>query len=149
MQALNFPEYTFNIKQESNNRYIFDEIRKKYLVLTPEEWVRQHVVKFLICEKKYPPGRIAIETGLKVHQTSKRSDVVVYNSNAQPFIVVECKAPEVKITQKVFEQIAAYNIQFKAPLLFVTNGLDHFYCYIDLAKKKYSFIKDLPLFTNQ
>lgn len=146
MQALNFPEYTFKIKTDSGKHYIFDEIRKKYLVLTPEEWVRQHVVQFLIQEKSYPAGRIALETGLQVNQLQRRSDLVVYDENAQPFIIVECKAASVKITQTVFEQIAAYNIRFKAPLLFVTNGLEHYYCYISHSTKQWHFIKELPPF---
>jgi len=141
---LNLPDYTFTLKKEQGKPYIFDEVRKKYLVLTPEEWVRQNYIKFLIAERGFPSSLFQIETGLYVNKTLKRTDVVICNSTGEPMVIVECKAPSVKITQDVFDQIARYNITLKTSFLVVTNGLSHFYCKIDLDKKNYSFLKDIP-----
>src|SRR5690554_7513928 len=105
---------------------IFDEIRKKFLVLTPEEWVRLHVVQFLIREHKYAKGLINVEKQLKVNNLSKRYDVVVFNKNGSVFMIVECKAPSVPIDQVTFDQVARYNLALKAQYLMVTNGLQHY-----------------------
>ncbi|MBC7915232.1 MAG: type I restriction enzyme HsdR N-terminal domain-containing protein [Pyrinomonadaceae bacterium] len=144
---LNFPAYSFKIKQEIDVTYIFDELRKKFLVLTPEEWVRQHVVKFLILEKGYPRSLIQLEGGLKLNTLQKRTDIIVFNNKGEKVLLIECKAPSIKITQKVFDQIARYNIIHKVPLLFVSNGLEHFVCEIDLREKKYHFVDELPHFS--
>lgn len=141
---LNLPLYTFTLKKENGKPFIFDEIRKKFLVLTPEEWVRQNYVKFLIEERRFPPSLFQIETGLYVNNTLKRTDIVVCNSEGTPLVIVECKAPSVKITQNVFDQIARYNITLKTSFLAVTNGMSHFYCKIDVESKKYQFVKDIP-----
>lgn len=143
---LNFPTYNFRIKEETGTYFIFDETRKKYLVLTPEEWVRQHVVQFIIREKGYPKSLIKLEGGLKLNSLQKRTDVVVYNTAGEKILLIECKAPSVKITQNVFDQIARYNIVHKVPLLFVSNGLEHFCCEIDFRAKNYKFIEHLPSF---
>lgn len=143
---LNFPAYNFKIKEETGTYFIFDETRKKYLVLTPEEWVRQHVVQFIIKEKGYPKSLIKLEGGLKLNSLQKRTDVVVYNTTGEKILLIECKAPSVKITQSVFDQIARYNIVHKVPLLLVSNGLEHFCCEIDFDAKKYKFIEHLPSF---
>lgn len=144
--ALNFPSYPFKIKQGDNVAYIFDEIRKKFLVLTPEEWVRQHVVQYIIQEKGYPKSLIKLEGGLRLHSLQKRTDIMVYNTLGEKILLVECKAPSVKITQKAFDQIARYNIIHQVPLLFVSNGLEHFTCHINLQERNYQFVENLPHF---
>ena len=127
LTALNFPAFDVRTKTEGKRTLIFDSIRKKYVALTPEEWVRQHLIHYLITEKKYPATLISVETPLKYAHVDKRSDVLVHDRNGQPLMLAECKAPEVAITQKVFEQIAVYNLAIQAPCLMVTNGLQH-YC---------------------
>lgn len=127
MQPLNLPEYSFRWKVENNNHYIFDGIRKKFLLLTPEEWVRQNITAFLIEDRKFPPGLISAESGIKVNTLSRRYDILVYSKNRNPLVLVECKAPHIKITQKVFDQIIAYNYSVRAAFLLVTNGLQHFF----------------------
>jgi hypothetical protein len=143
---LNFQAYPFKLKQDEKAIYIFDEIRKKYLVLTPEEWVRQHVVKFLINEKGYAKSLIKLEGGLKLNTLQKRTDIVVFNPQGEKILLVECKAPAINITQKTFDQIARYNIIHKVPLLMVSNGLQHYFCKIDFNTSSYSFVESLPHF---
>mgnify|MGYP001185120670 FL=1 len=126
MQKLNFPEYLFRFKNSENKVLIFDEIRKKFVALTPEEWVRQHVVKFLLEEKKYPKSYINVEKNIKINGLTKRYDIVVFNPDGSIFLLVECKAPEVSITQNVFDQIARYNLKLNAQYLMVTNGLNNY-----------------------
>ncbi|QJD94455.1 type I restriction enzyme HsdR N-terminal domain-containing protein [Mucilaginibacter robiniae] len=144
LQPLHLPPYPFKLTEQNEQLFIYDEIRKKNLVLTPEEWVRQHFVQYLIREKKYPKALIKLEGGLQVHGRPRRSDIVVFNSDGQKTLMVECKAPAVEITQKVFDQIARYNITHQAPLLAVTNGLQHYYCLIDVPNKTYKFVQELP-----
>lgn len=144
MQKLNFPSYSFRIKSSENKTLIFDIIRKKYVVLTPEEWVRQHVVLFLIEEKKYPISLIAVEKQLKINSLLKRTDVVVFNTKGTPEILIECKAPSVAISQATFDQIARYNLTAQSNYLMVTNGLDHYFCLIDVENETYVFLKDIP-----
>ena len=143
MLQLNFPNYTFKIKNIENEDYIFDEIRKKYIKLTKEEWVRQNCVNFLVKEKKFPQVLINVEKTLKINNLSKRYDIVVYNSDGSIKLLVECKSPEIKITQKTFDQIAIYNMSLKADLLMVTNGINHYYCKIDYENQCYKFINDI------
>ncbi|MEI6866689.1 type I restriction enzyme HsdR N-terminal domain-containing protein [Flavicella sp.] len=144
MIILNLPPCKFKIKNSENKRLIFDNLRKKYIVLTPEEWVRQHYVSYLINEKKYPESIIAIEKQLTINGLKKRTDILIFNKNGLPDIIVECKAPSVKITQSTFDQIARYNLKLNAKYLVVTNGLSHFYCQIDKKKEVYTFLKDIP-----
>ena len=144
MQELNFPSYAFRLKSSENKTLIFDIIRKKYVVLTPEEWVRQHVLRFLLEEKNYPASLIAVERQLKIHTRTKRTDIVVYNTQGTPEVLIECKAPSVKITQDAFDQIARYNLTANASYLMVTNGLSHFFCQIDAENETYVFLKDIP-----
>ncbi|MGK0325182.1 MAG: hypothetical protein ACJA1D_000521 [Polaribacter sp.] len=144
MQKLNLPTYNFKFKSSENKTLIFDKLRKKYMVLTPEEWVRQHFVYFLIEEKKYPVSLIAIEKQLTINNLKKRSDILVFNTDGKPEIIVECKAPSIKITQDAFDQIARYNLKLKAKYLIVTNGLEHFYCKMDFKKETYIFLKMIP-----
>ena len=146
MQVLNFPSYSFRIKSSENRLAIFDVIRKKFVVLQPEEWVRQHVVHYLMETKGYPKIRINVEKQLQVNELKKRYDVVVFNSEGGVDILVECKAPDISITQETFDQIARYNYKLKANLLMVTNGLTHYYCKTDYRSEKYSFLKDIPDF---
>ena len=144
MQKLNLPNYNFKLKSSENKTLIFDKLRKKYMVLTPEEWVRQHFVSFLIEEKKYPVSLIALEKQLTINNRKKRTDILVFNSDGNPDIIVECKAPSIKISQDTFDQIARYNLKLKANYLIVTNGLEHFYCKMDFENETYVFLKEIP-----
>ncbi|WP_418262856.1 type I restriction enzyme HsdR N-terminal domain-containing protein [Flavobacterium faecale] len=148
MQKLQFPPYSFRFKNSENKVAIFDEIRKKFIILTPEEWVRQHVVRFLLEEKQIPKSLINVEKLLKVNGLNKRYDVVVFNSDGSIHILVECKAPEVKITQGVFDQIARYNLTMNAEYLMVTNGLNHYFCQMDYENERYDFLPQLPQYKN-
>ena len=149
MRQLNFSKYKFRFKNSENKVAIFDVIRKKFIVLTPEEWVRQHVVQFLLEEKNYPKSLINVEKVLKVNGLRKRYDVVVYNSDGSIFILVECKAPEIKIAQATFDQIATYNMTLNAQFLMVTNGLNHYFCQMDFENEKYQFLTELPIYQIQ
>ena len=144
MQNLNFPNYSFRFKNSENKVSIFDEIRKKFILLTPEEWVRQHVVQFLLQDKKYPKSYINVEKLIKINDLSKRYDGVVFEPNGEIFLLIECKAPEVPISQQTFDQIARYNLVLKAKYLMVTNGLNHYFCQMDFENEKYVFLKELP-----
>ena len=148
MQQLNFPNYTFRFKNSENKVSIFDEIRKKFIILTPEEWVRQNVVQYLLQEKKYSKSYINVEKLIKVNDLNKRYDIIVYQSNGEIFLLVECKAPEVKITQETFNQIARYNLTLNSKYLMVTNGVNHYFCEMDFINEKYNFLKELPKFEN-
>ena len=141
---LNLASFPFKLKREGEALFIFDELRKKFLVLTPEEWVRQHVVRFLITEKKFPRPLIKLEGGLKPNTLQKRTDIVVFDRSGRSLAIVECKAPHVRITQEVFDQIARYNMVHQAPWLMVSNGLDHYCCRIDFATNSYAFVPEIP-----
>jgi len=149
MQKLNFPVYSFRFKNSENKVSIFDEIRKKFILLTPEEWVRQHVVQFLLQDKKYPKSYINVEKLIKINDLSKRYDGVVFQPNGEIFLLIECKAPEVSISQQTFDQIARYNLVLKAKYLMVTNGLNHYFCQMDFENEKYVFLRELPEYSNQ
>ncbi|TDD94852.1 type I restriction enzyme HsdR N-terminal domain-containing protein [Flavobacterium cellulosilyticum] len=144
MQQLNFPVYNFRFKNSENKVSIFDEIRKKFIILTPEEWVRQHVVRYLLEEKKYPKSLINVEKVLNVNGLRKRYDVVVFYPDGSIFVLIECKAPEIKTAQATFDQIARYNMTLKAEYLMVTNGLNHYFCQMDFGNEKYVFLRELP-----
>jgi hypothetical protein len=144
MKQLQFPTYSFRFKNSENKVAIFDEIRKKFIIVTPEEWVRQHVVQFLLQDKKYPKSHINVEKLLKINSLTKRYDIVVFKPDGNITILVECKAPEVKITQSAFDQIARYNMTLNADYLMVTNGLNHYFCKMDYENEKYDFLTDLP-----
>jgi hypothetical protein len=141
---LNLTPYPFKLKEIDKQLFIFDELRKKDLVLTPEEWVRQHFIQYLINQKKYPKTLIKLEGGLKLNQLQKRTDILVFDLNGKPNILIECKATSVKINQKVFDQIASYNIIHQVNYLVVTNGLNHYYCEMDYENKNYRFIETIP-----
>jgi hypothetical protein len=140
---LNFPEYIFKIKQELSSHQIFDVVRKKYVALTPEEWVRQHVIHLLIQKKKMAKGLMQVETTVKYNRMNIRCDVLVYTNELKPFLLVECKAPGVEITQAAFDQIARYNMPLKVKYLMLTNGLFHYYCLMDYERNSYSFVDDI------
>lgn len=144
MQKLNFPDFSFRFKNSENKVLVFDEIRKKFIVLTPEEWVRIHVVQFLMVEKNYPKSLINVEKVIKINGLTKRYDIVVFQPNGNIFLVVECKQPNVPISQTVFDQIARYNLTLKADYLMVTNGLNHYFCQMDFEKESYLFLNDIP-----
>jgi type I site-specific restriction endonuclease len=147
MQKLNFNNYTFRFKNSENKVAIFDEIRKKFIILTPEEWVRQHVVRFLLEEKKYPKSYVNVEKIIKINGLTKRYDIVVFQPDGSIFLLVECKAPAITISQSTFDQIARYNMSLNATLMMVTNGLNHYFCQMDYEQEKYSFLQDLPEYT--
>ncbi|MEQ8908073.1 MAG: type I restriction enzyme HsdR N-terminal domain-containing protein [Vicingaceae bacterium] len=144
MRALNLPQYPFKIIQEGKKTKIFDAIRRGFFVLTPEEWVRQNLIQFLIEDRAYPKGLIAIEKGLKVNGLPKRFDALVYHQNGNPKLLVECKAPEIQIDQKAFDQIARYNYSLKLPYLLVSNGLQHYCAKVNWQTKEFEFLNDIP-----
>ena len=147
MQKLNFPTYPFRLKNSKNKRLIFDEIRKIFVILQDEEWVRQHCIQYLIQEKNYPKSLINVEKELRVNNLRKRYDIVVYNPDGGIHLIVECKAPKIKINQETFDQIARYNLALNATYLMITNGLNHYYCTMDFIEKRYVFLKDIPEYT--
>lgn len=144
MQKLNFPAYSFRFKNSENKEYVFDEIRKKFILLTPEEWVRIHVIRFLVVEKKYPKSWINVEKKIEINGLIKRYDVVVYQPDGTIFLLVECKQTKVEINQASFDQIARYNLSLRAEFLMVTNGLNHYFCKMDFEQKQYLFLADIP-----
>jgi type I site-specific restriction endonuclease len=145
---LNLPEHPFKITFKESQYYIFDEIRKKHLVLTPEEWVRQHFIQYLIKEKSFPKSLIQIEAGLTLNRLQKRTDIVVFNNSGERIMVVECKAPSIKIDQSVFDQAARYNSVHKTGWICVTNGLKHCYAKINHIDESFAFVQDLPDYTD-
>lgn len=147
LTPLNFPPYPFRLQEREGGLYIFDELRKKHLLCTPEEWVRQHLVQYMISQKLYPRGLVRIEGGLSVNERRRRSDVLFYNSLGEEHLLAECKSPAVKITDKVFSQVALYNTQHRAKYLLVTNGLEHFCCEMDYEHHSYRFINSIPAYT--
>jgi hypothetical protein len=146
LEKLNLPEYFFKIRTIANNKEIFDPIRKKYIFLTSEEWVRQNFIRYLIEERKFPASLIAIEKTITVNKLKKRCDVVIYDRNRKPLILVECKASSVKITQSSFDQGARYNLSLNVKYLIVTNGINHYSCTIEREKKSYVFLEDVPFY---
>ncbi len=146
MRRLNFPEYALQYKTIEDKEYIFDIIRKKYLVVGPEEIVRQHLIHFLIEERHYPKGRINVEKQLILNKMKRRTDLMVFDVNAQPILIAECKAPEIKISQETFEQVARYNLVYQVAHLLVTNGLQHFCCRIDLKNGQFNFLENIPFY---
>ena len=146
LQPLQLPPYPFKIINDNGRLTLFDDIRKKHIVLTPEEWVRQHFVQYLINQKGYPKSLIRLEGGLKFHGNTRRTDIVVFNTSGEKILLIECKAPSVKIDQKVFDQVARYNMVHRVSLLAVSNGLNHYYCRINFLDNSYRFIDDIPAY---
>jgi hypothetical protein len=144
---LNIPEYNFRIRKNVNGKHeIFDEYRRKYIIITPEEWVRQNFLRFLKEERRYPAGLISVEKGISVNNLKKRFDAVVYNKSGKPNVLIEFKAPEVRIDQKVMEQISAYNLNLHVKYLIVSNGVVHYCCKIDFSSGQISFLNNIPYF---
>lgn len=144
MLSLNLPTFEAKVILKEGKRMIFDPVRRKYVALTPEEWVRQHFVNFLIHYKGFPPALIGNEIALRLHHTSKRCDTIVYNRFLAPLMIVEYKAPSVEISRAVFDQIARYNHALRVQFLAVSNGLRHFCCRIDYETMGYTFLEDFP-----
>lgn len=147
MQKLNLPPYNANIKSDNGRNLIFDVLRGKYVALTPEEWVRQNFVQYLINYKNYSRSLMNNEIPLRLNGTSKRCDTVVFSNTAVPKMIIEYKAPEIKITQKVFNQITRYNMVLKVDYLVVSNGLNHYCCKMDYENQGYIFLEDVPDFS--
>jgi len=144
MQMLNFPTYAFRYKIKENKRWVFDGIRKKFVVLTPEEWVRQNAVQFLMREKKYPQSLVNVEKQIRLGDLAKRYDLVVFNPDGTLFLLGECKATSIPLTQDVFDQLARYNQALNAEFLWITNGLRHLCFQVDKVSEKYILIPEIP-----
>jgi predicted type IV restriction endonuclease len=146
MNHLNLPAFEYKLKKEAGKHYILDLIRRKYVALTPEEWVRQHFVHHLINDLKYPKSLFKVESGLKFNNLQKRSDILIHNREGKAWMLVECKSPDIKLTQKAFNQIAVYNMTIGAQYLAVTNGMAHFCCKARTAQVEAEFLPDFPPF---
>ena len=146
MQELNLPVYDFRIKTEGTKKYIFDSVRKRFVLLTPEEWVRQHFIRYLIEEKKYPKSLMAVEKQITLNGKLFRFDLLVYRRTGQPLLIAEFKAPNVKITQETFDQVVRYNMALKVERVVVSNGKQHFVCEINYKENSYRFLKEVPEF---
>ena len=145
---LNLPKYNARIRNDNGLLKIHDRIRQKFVALTPEEWVRQHFINHLIDNLGYPQSLMANEIGVTLNGTRRRCDSVVFNHAGKPLVIIEYKAPEVSISQKVFDQIVRYNMVLHAAYLFVSNGLTHYCCSIDYTDGSYSFLKEIPPYIN-
>ena len=146
MPQLNLPKVALKTKSVEGTIQVFDVIRKKYFVLTPEEWVRQHFIHYLNNEKNYPMGLMGVEKMVKYNALKTRADIMLYTTEGKAKMIVECKAPNVKITQDTFNQIAKYNFKLKVPFLVVTNGMQHFCCRMDYENNSISFLEEVPTF---
>ena len=147
MLELNLPPFEKKITTEGNKCSIFDIIRRRYVALTPEEWVRQHFVHFLIEHKGYPQSLMGNEVSLDLNGMSRRCDTVVFDRSLKPRVIIEYKAPTVKVTQRVFDQICRYNIVLQVDYLIVSNGLDHYCCRVDYASQSYQFLPEIPTYS--
>ena len=148
MQELNLPKYEIRIGRKDGRLTIFDFLRRRYVALTPEEWVRQHFIHFLVEHKSYPQGLLANEVELSVGDKSLRCDSVLYDRALRPRMIVEYKAPHIKLTQKVFQQIATYNLLLHVDYLVVSNGIEHHCVKMDYENEKYLFLEDIPEYKN-
>jgi hypothetical protein len=146
VDKLNFPSYDYRVRNHGQSKQIFDSIRKKYVALTPEEWVRQHMISYLISEKNYPASLMAVETPLMLNKLRKRADVVAYGRDGKPLVLVECKSSSVNVSQSSFDQAARYCIATAIKLIIITNGLDHYCAEIDNENCKYKFLEKIPLY---
>ena len=146
MDEINLPAFPFRYKDIGQRKYIFDSFRKKYVLLTAEENVRQHFAHFLINKFNYPAGRIGIEVSLKYGSVERRCDIVVYNKNRRPALIVEFKAASVDITEAVFDQIVRYHMVLKSPFIAVTNGIRHFCCKLNDENARWDFLSSFPFY---
>jgi len=147
MKQLNLPAFSFRILHRAGKPYIFDDFRKRYVALTPEEWVRQHFLRWLKDHLGYPGGLMAVEASLQYNRMPRRADAIIYGTGGNPLMIIECKAPEVAITQDVFDQVARYNYPFGVGYLVVTNGREHFCCVRDEKKQTWQFLEEVPPFS--
>jgi len=148
LKQLNLPEYSFRISGKEGAKMILDPVRKKYVKLTPEEWVRQNFIQYLINAGGYPPGLMGVEVLFNLNRLKRRVDILIHNRAGVPVMIVECKAPEIKIDDKVFDQIVCYNLGLQVPYIVVTNGIDHYACRIDFTTNKYEFLLVIPLYND-
>lgn len=148
MEKLNLPEFEFRFRTVDQKDQIFDIIRKKFIALTPEEWVRQNFLMYLVSEKNYPSSLISVEAGLKLYKKKKRTDIVVHDNMGKPLLIVECKASGIKIDETVFEQVVRYNMALKVNFLVLTNGIRHYCCTIDYKNNSVKFLKEVPDYKN-
>jgi hypothetical protein len=146
MRKLNLPEYDFLYKDDGEIRYVMDVFRKRYVLLTPEEEVRQRFARYLVEEKEYPPSLMMTEYALKLNTMIRRCDILVHKPAGKPALLVECKAPEIQINQAAFDQVARYNLVFNVKYLMLTNGLKHYCCFVNFDTQKVSFLKEIPLY---
>ena len=146
-EQLNLPPYDVRLKDENVRQQIFDVLRRRYVTLTPEEWVRQHFVHFLLEQKGYPKGLLCNEIELKIGEKKLRCDTVLYNREMTPRMIIEYKAPHIPLTQRVFDQITVYNMLLHVDYLIVSNGMQHYCCKMDYEKRRYAFLKDIPPYT--
>ena len=144
MKQLNLPDFEFKTRTGNGQLQIFDPVRRKYVALTPEEWVRQHFIHYLTKNKKVPLSHISVEKSIRVSHLAKRADIIVFKGGLKPVLVVECKAPSVEITEEVFHQVLRYNMSLRVDYLVLTNGLRHIYCRVDYNHQKAVFIEELP-----
>jgi hypothetical protein len=151
LPRLSFPEYQFKLRSDvegGQSLKIFDSIRKKYVVLTPEEWVRQHLLQFLVNERKFPQSLLSVEKKVVVNRLYRRTDIVVYSNALEPVMIAECKAPSVKISQATFDQAARYNMTLGVKYFLLSNGLESFCCSIDHVSESYVFLPEIPFYEN-
>jgi predicted type IV restriction endonuclease len=146
MLSLNLPSFPIKIEQRDGKHVVLDEIRRRYVALTPEEWVRQHFVRFLLDHKGYPKTLLANEVQINLNGTKKRCDTVLYRRDFTARMIIEYKAPDIEITQAVFDQITRYNMVLKVDYLIVSNGMQHYCCRIDYKNSRYTFLKDIPAY---
>ena len=144
MNKLNLPEFAFRTKTENGKKMIFDRIRKKFVVLTPEEWVRQNFIMYLIQVKKYPESLMAVEKQIMVNGNQRRFDLLIYLRNGQPLLIAEFKAPNVKVNQNTFDQVVRYNMALRVERVVVSNGLQHYACEVDYPNNSYNFLYEVP-----
>jgi hypothetical protein len=146
LKELNLPQYSFKITSDEKSEMIFDPIRKKYVKLTEEEWVRQNFLQYLIREGKYSPGLIGVEVAFPFNRMKRRIDILIHDRTGKPVMIVECKSPDIAIDDKVFDQIVNYNMEFKVPYIVVTNGLVHYICRVNHEEKSWEFLNIIPLY---
>jgi predicted type IV restriction endonuclease len=146
MKSLNLPQYSYKIKQDQDGEKIFDPFRGRYVALTPEEWVRQHFLNYMVTVLGYSPGLIKVEASFRLNSMPRRADILVYSRAGLPVLIVECKAPEVKLSQAVFDQIINYNFNYGVRHLIVTNGITHYAAEVDTEQKKFCFLRKMPEF---
>ena len=146
MNGLNLPPYAIQLREVDGRRQIYDFLRRKYVALTPEEWVRQHFVHYLVDHLGYPKGLLGNEIALRVGEKRLRCDTVVYDRQLRALMIVEYKAPDVELTPQVMDQVMSYNALLRVGCVVLSNGLEHYCCRMDYEKKEYSFVRNIPLY---